>query len=109
MANAILRGWEAQRFTVLEQILGGQSRPQTRFNVAIDAVTASAHPVYRPDGGHIRDFGNFTRAAMQRIYDDYFVPNNAALVLVGDVTLAELVPLAERYFGPAPSRPGAPS
>ena len=109
MANAILRGWEAQRFTVLEQILGGQGRPQTRFNVAIDAVTASAHPVYRPDGGHIRDFGNFTRAAHQRIYDDYFVPNNVALVLVGDVTLAEVVPLAERYFGRLPRGPEPPA
>ena len=109
MANAILRGWEAQRFTVLEQILGGQSRPQTRFNVAIDGVTASSHPVYRPDGGHIRDFGNFTRAAHQRIYDDYFVPNNAALVLVGDVTLAEVVPLAERYFGRLPRGPEPPA
>ena len=109
MANAILRGWEAQRFTVLEQILGGQGRPQTRFNEAIDAVTAQAHPVYRPDGGHIRDFGNFTRAAHLKIYDDYFVPNNAALVLVGDVTMAEVVPLAERYFGELPRGPEPPA
>lgn len=109
MANAILRGWEAQRFTVLEQILGGQSQPQTRFNEAIDGVTASSHPVYRPDGGHIRDFGNFTRTAMQKIYDDYFVPNNAALVLVGDVTLDEAVPLAERYFGELPRGPDPPA
>ena len=109
MANAILRGWEAQRFTVLEQILGGQSRPQTRFNEAIDGVTAASHPVYRPDGGHIRDFGNFTRAAHLRVYDDYFVPNNAALVLVGDVTLAEAVPLAERYFGRLPRGPEPPA
>ena len=109
MANAILRGWEAQRFTVLEQILGGQGQPQTRFNQAIDAVTAQAHPVYRPDGGHMRDFGNFTRAAHHKIYDDYFVPNNAALVLVGDVTMAEVVPLAERYFGKLPRGPEPPA
>ena len=61
-----------------------------------------------PDGGHVRDFGNFTRAAMYRIYDDYFVPNNAALVLVGDVTLDEVVPLAERYFGVLPRGPEPP-
>ena len=109
MANAILRGWEAQRFTVLEQILGGRGRPQTRFNEAIDAVTTAAHPVYRPDGGHIRDFGNFTRAAHLKIYDDYFVPNNAALVLVGDITMAEAVPLAERYFGELPRGPEPPA
>ena len=108
LVNAILRGWEAQRFTVLEQILGGKSNPQTRFNEAIDGVTAQVHPVYVPDGGHVRDFGNFTRDAMYRIYDDYFVPNNAALVLVGDVTLDEVVPLAERYFGVLPRGPEPP-
>ncbi len=109
MVNAVLRGWEAQRFTVLEQILGGKSRPQTRFNEAIDGVTAQVHPVYIPDGGHLRDFANFTRAAMHRIYDDYFVPNNAALVLVGDVTLDEVIPLAQRYFGALPRGPEPPA
>jgi predicted Zn-dependent peptidase len=102
MANAVLRGWEAQRFTVLEQVLGGQSQPQTRFNEAIDGATGAAHPVYQPDGGHLRDFANFTRAAHLEVYDRYFVPNNATLVLVGDVTMAEVVPLAERYFGALP-------
>ena len=109
MVNAVFRGWEAQRFTVLEQILGGKSRPQTRFNEAIDGVTSQGHPIYVPDGGHLRDFDNFTRAAMWRIYDDYFVPNNAALVLVGDVTLDEAVPLAERYFGVLPRGPEPPA
>ena len=109
MVNAVFRGWEAQRFTVLEQILGGKSRPQTRFNEAIDGVTSQGHPVYVPDGGHLRDFDNFTRAAMWRIYDDYFVPNNAALVLVGDATLDGIVPLAERYFGALPRGPAPPA
>ena len=109
MVNAVFRGWEAQRFTVLEQILGGKSRPQTRFNEAIDGVTSQGHPVYVPDGGHLRDFDNFTRAAMWRIYDDYFVPNNAALVLVGDATLDEIIPLAERYFGALPRGPEPPA
>jgi len=108
MVNAIFRGWEAQRFTVLEQILGSRSRPQIRFNEAVDAVTAMSHPVYRPDGGHPRDFDNFTRADMLRVYDAYFVPNNAALVLVGDVTMAQAVPLAERYFGKLSRGPEPP-
>ena len=108
LVNAILRGWESQRFTVVEQILGGKSRPQTRFNESIDGVTAQIHPVFVPDGGHIRDFGNFTREVMHRIYDDYFVPNNATLVLVGDVTMDEVLPLAERYFGVLPRGPEPP-
>jgi predicted Zn-dependent peptidase len=109
MANAVLRGWEAQRFTVLEQILGARSRPQIRFNEAIDAVTGLAHPVYQPDGGHPRDFNNFTRAAMIDLYERYFVPNNLTLVLVGDLTLPNAAALAERYFGRLPRGPEPPA
>ena len=109
MINAVLRGWEAQRFTVLEQILNSQSNPQTRFNQAIDGATAMSHPVYQPDGGHLRDFGNFSRQSMLRIYDTYFVPNNATLVLVGDITIDRARALAERYFGAVPQGPEPPA
>jgi predicted Zn-dependent peptidase len=102
MVNAVLRGWEAQRFTVFEQILNGLSRPETRFHHAIDGVTGLAHPVYQPDGGHPRDFAYFSRASMHRLYDDYFVPNNATLALVGDIDLPRARALAERYFGRVP-------
>ena len=105
MVNAVLRGWEAQRFTVFEQILNGLSRPETNFNHALDGTTAQAHPVYLPDGGHPRDFAFYNRAAMLRMYDGYFVPNNATLALVGDVDLQTARTLGERYFGRVPRGP----
>jgi predicted Zn-dependent peptidase len=103
MVNAVLRGWEAQRFTVLEQMLYLRSR----FDEAMDGVTGIAHPVFT-GGHHFRDFGDFNRASMLRIYDDYFVPNNATLALVGDITSGEARALAERYFGQLPRGPEPP-
>jgi len=47
----------------------------------------------------LRDFGFFTRAAMLRMYETFFVPNNATLVLVGDVTREDATRLGQRYFG----------
>lgn len=100
MVNAVLRGWEAQRFTVLEQRLGRQGRPATRFDYeALDGVSFLAHPVAHPAGGHLRDFAHFNRTDMLALYDRYFVPNNATLALVGNVSLEAVRPLAERYFG----------
>ena len=109
MVNAVLRGWEAQRFTVLEQILNDQSNPQTGFNEAIDGATAMSNPLYHPDLGHRRDVGNFSRQRMLEIYDAYFVPNNATLVLVGDITIDRARALAERYFGAVPRGPEPPA
>ncbi len=109
MVNAVLRGWEAQRFTVLEQILNGLSRPETTLHHAIDGVTALAHPVYVPDGGHPRDFASFNRESMLQMYEDYFLPNNATLVLVGDIDVASARGLAEKYFGAVKSGPEPPA
>lgn len=110
MANAILRGWEAQRFTVLEQRLGRQGRRETRFDYeALEAVTGPTHPAYHPSGGHLGDFAHFNRQQMLRMYDDYFVPNNALLALVGDMAPDRAEALAERYFGRIPRGPAPPA
>lgn len=105
MVNAVLRGWEAQRFTVLEQILGGRQRPadpRGRFYEVINGVTGVNHNIFLRSGGHLRDFSYYSRESMLRVYDDFFVPNNATLALVGDVSLGSVRPLAEAYFGRIP-------
>src|SRR5207253_911143 len=38
-------------------------------------------------------------------YRDWYMPNNAILIVAGDVTTAEVRDLAERHFGPLPARP----
>ena len=103
LVNAVFRGWEAQRFTVLEQILNRQARPETgRFFEALDGASGIAHPIYMSPGGHLRDYAHYTREWMHTMYDDYFVPNNSTLTLVGSVTIQDAKVLAERYFGKIP-------
>lgn len=99
MANAVLRGWEAQRYTVLEQLRGTLNRPDGRFYFALDGIKGWGHPW---------DFQYFNRAAMLRVYDQYFVPGNATLVLVGDITAEQARPFAEKYFGAIPAAAAAP-
>src|SRR5258708_36218058 len=41
-------------------------------------------------------------------YHRYYAPNNAILIVAGDITMAELKPLAEKYYGPIPRRPVPP-
>lgn len=110
MANAVLRGWEAQRFTVLEQFIGRYNPPERgRFDEALYGVTGVAHPAWLDPAGHLRDFAYYDRAGMLRIYDDYFVPPNAVLALVGAVTAEETRALGERYFGRIPRGRAAPA
>jgi predicted Zn-dependent peptidase len=109
MINAVLRGWEAQRFTVLEQFFVLQRNETGRFHEAVSGVTGLAHPIFIHPGGHQRDHAFWNRASMLRMYDDYIVPNNAILTLVGDTTAGEVRTLAAAYFGRLPRSPAPPA
>lgn len=109
MVNAVLRGWEAQRFTVLEQFFVLQRNDTGRFMEALNGVTGLAHPIYIHTGGHQRDHAFWNRASMLRMYDDYIVPNNATLTLVGDMSIDEARTLGSNYFGRVPPAPAPPA
>ena len=109
MVNAVLRGFEAQRFTVYEQFLN-LNRPETgRFSEAFNGVMAVVHPIYLHPGGHARDHAWWDRVSTLRIYDDYIVPNNATLALVGAISVGEVGALAAKYFGRLPRAPEPPA
>jgi predicted Zn-dependent peptidase len=109
MVNAVLRGWEAQRFTVLEQFFVLQRNDVGRFQEALNGVTGIAHPIYTHTGGHERDHAYWNRAGMLRLYDEYIVPNNATLTLIGDMTVDEARTLGTKYFGRVPRAPAPPA
>ncbi len=109
MVNAVLRGWEAQRFTVLEQFFVLQRNEIGRFQEALNGVTGVAHPIYIHTGGHERDHAYWNRASMLRLYDEYIVPNNATLTLIGDMTVDEARSLGAKYFGRVPRAPAPPA
>jgi predicted Zn-dependent peptidase len=108
MVNAVLRGFEANRYTVLEQFLNFNRTETGRFQEALNGVSGVLHPIYLHPGGHMRDHDFWNRESVLRMYDDYIVPNNAILTLVGAVTAEEIQPLAQEYFGRVPRAPEPP-
>jgi len=108
MVNAVLRGFEAQRYTVLEQFLNFNRTETGRFQEALNGISGVVHPIYLHPGGHMRDHDFWNRESALRTYDTYMVPNNAILTLVGDVTAEEIRSLAEEYFGRVPAAPPPP-
>ncbi len=59
----------------------------------------NAHPYGYTELGTEASVKGMTRDAMVAFWKQNFVPNNAALVVAGDITLAELRTLAEKSFG----------
>jgi predicted Zn-dependent peptidase len=78
-------------------------------NAAAAAVFGRAHPYGHSLTGEQSDAEKLTRAEIQKAYDRLFSPQNAALVVAGDVTQAALLPKLEATFGAWRARPGAVS
>lgn len=65
------------------------------------AATAYVNsPYHHPIIGWMEDLQAMAVADLQRWYDFHYGPNNATLVVVGDVEPREVYKLAKKYFGP---------
>ncbi len=78
-----------------------QSQVYEQFN----ATVYRAHPYGRPIVGWMNDLENMTAADAKEWYDTWYAPNNALLVVVGDVDPKEVYKLAKKHFGPLKAKP----
>ncbi|MEZ5070763.1 MAG: pitrilysin family protein [Bacteroidales bacterium] len=61
------------------------------------------HPYSWTVIGEMEDLFNATVADVKEFHGQFYVPNNATLVIAGDFEPAEMEPLVEKYFGEIPS------
>lgn len=83
------------------------NNPRALFNEQTTAAQYLAHPYGVPVIGWAHEIALLTREDAVEFYDKYYAPNNAILVVVGDVTRSRVQALAEKYYGPIPARPVA--
>jgi zinc protease len=67
-----------------------------------------AHPYGRPTIGWPSDIQGWTREDLARFYRTYYAPNNATLVVAGDVKRDVLLPKIQALFGGIPRQPDPP-
>ncbi len=69
------------------------------------SVAFSAHPYQWPVIGWMADISSFTRDDLYQHYRTYYEPNNATIVIVGDIDSQKLLARIEQYFGGIPRGP----
>ncbi len=57
------------------------------------------HPYHYPIVGYKQDLWNVNGQDLKRFYKKHYFPNNATLIVVGDVNREHVFKLAEKYFG----------
>ncbi len=70
-----------------------------RFN----AVAYTNSPYRRPIVGWMEDLETLTLDDVRQWYENWYAPNNATLVVAGDVKAEQVFKLAEQYFGEIPA------
>ncbi|HAT7073048.1 TPA: insulinase family protein [Legionella pneumophila] len=108
MNNLLLNSEEfAKEIKVIqeERRLRTDNNPQA---LAFERFLATAHltaPYNHPVIGWMNDLKQMKVEDLKKWYESYYAPNNATLVVVGDVNPEKVHALAERYFSSIAKRP----
>src|SRR5689334_1413665 len=88
-----------------ERRLRTEDDPQGALVEALFAQAYLSHPYHWPVIGWFGDLEAMTLEDLQRHYDTYYSPNNATLVVVGDIKADQLLPTIKHLFEPIPRGP----
>ncbi|TAL57951.1 MAG: insulinase family protein [Bacteroidetes bacterium] len=99
--------FEVQRATVKnERGQNYDNRPYGLvFEKTLEALFPYGHPYSWSTIGYLEDLNRVDVGDLKRFFMRWYGPNNATLTVAGDVNAAEVVKLAEKYFGPIPRGP----
>ena len=99
--------FEVQRATVKnEKGERVDNRPYGKVDEIKDAYLYPAgHPYSWPTIGYLEDLDRVNVEDLKNFFMRWYGPNNACVVVAGDVNPADVVKLAEKYFGTIPRGP----
>ena len=96
---------ESERTVIISELKGGENDPDQLLDTEVTATAFRAHPYRHPTIGWIDDLRSMSREDLFGYYRSHYVPENATLVVVGDVDSDEVLRRAEARFGTIPPAP----
>src|ERR1700732_486649 len=99
-----------ERDVVLEEYnMRVANNPEARLTEQIMAALYLNHPYGRPVIGWHHEIEKLDREDALAFYRRFYAPNNAILVIAGDVDAADVRPMAEQTFGQVAPQPAIPA
>lgn len=87
-----------------ERRLRTEDQPRALLGEQQNAAVFTASPYHRPVVGWMSDLDAMTPEDARAFFKQWYVPANAVLVVAGDVDVAQVRAMAEKYYGRIPSR-----
>lgn len=107
MANLVIRDdlfAKEMQVVMEERRLRTDDQPQSVVYERLMATAYQESPYRRPVIGWMDDLQHMTAQDARDWYTRWYVPNNATLVVAGDVKSDDVIAMAKRYFGVIPAR-----
>jgi len=101
MANCLYEpaDCESERTVIISELQGGENDPDQLLDQELTATAFRAHPYGHPTIGWLGDLQTMTRDDLFGYYRRHYVPNNATLIIVGDVDRDDVMGRVVRHFG----------
>lgn len=90
---------EMQRERVLSEIQSVLDRPQVVASIEFNELVYGTHPLHRPVYGYSDSIKKIGVDDLKRFQEQWLVPNNAIISIVGDVKSREVIHKLEEIFG----------
>jgi zinc protease len=98
-----------ERNVVLEERrMRVDNNPQALMGEQMQAALHLSHPYGRPVIGWADEIRHLDKVAAEDFYKHHYAPNNATLVVAGDVTPEQIRVMAQAAYGKVPARPLQP-
>ncbi|MEQ9447913.1 MAG: pitrilysin family protein [Rhodospirillaceae bacterium] len=92
-----------RQVVIEERRMRVENVPASLLNERVEAALWGTNPYSVPVIGFMHELEKLNREDAFAFYRKYYAPHNAILVVAGDITLEELKPLAEKYYGAIPA------
>jgi zinc protease len=92
--------WKEIKVVMEERRLRVDDKAHSRVHEQMMATAFTAHPYGRPIIGWMNDLENMKPDDARAWYKRWYAPNNATLVVIGDVDPQKVFELAKKYFDP---------
>jgi zinc protease len=97
--------WEQERGAIEQEVAQDLSSPEYIFSSRLLSEMFAGTPYAHDALGTRPSFQKTTGAMLKKFYDSWYAPNNAILVIVGDVDPQKTLMLVKALFEPIPKRP----
>jgi predicted Zn-dependent peptidase len=103
--HPVMREFYKERNVVIEERrMRTDSNPIGRLLEQFVTAAFQASQYHRPTIGWISDLNTFSATDAKAFFDQYYIPSNMVVAVVGAVKPSEAMPIIEKYFGRIPSR-----